>query len=112
MIIAIEVPPRPLRASHYLKVRDRASYEFAAASAAVGLAIEADGRTIRDVRVALGGVATKPWRVRAVEEALKGKPLTTRRVEARRSRAIEGAVEHGDIASRSTWRRVSWRAPS
>ncbi|RWM71475.1 MAG: xanthine dehydrogenase family protein subunit M, partial [Mesorhizobium sp.] len=61
--------------STYLKVRDRQSYEFAAASAAVGIEFEADGRTIRDLRVALGGVATRPWRARAVEEALKGKLL-------------------------------------
>ena len=61
------------RRSHYLKVRDRESYEFAASSAAVGLELEADGRTVRDVRVALGGVATKPWRCRNVEDALRGR---------------------------------------
>lgn len=72
MIIAVEVPASPVALrSHYLKVRDRESYEFAAASAAVGLEL-ADG-TIRAARVALGGVATKPWRETAVEAALIGR---------------------------------------
>lgn len=75
MIVAVELPMIPaLRQSHYLKVRDRASYEFAAVSAAVGLEI-ADG-VIRDVRIALGGVGTKPWRAIAVEQALRGKPFS------------------------------------
>ncbi|WP_292277080.1 xanthine dehydrogenase family protein subunit M, partial [Mesorhizobium sp.] len=65
VITAIEIQgSAAARRSTYLKVRDRQSYEFAAASAAVGLELEADGRTIRDIRVALGGVATKPWRAR------------------------------------------------
>ena len=59
------------RRSHYLKVRDRDSCEFAAASAAVGLDL-AEG-TIRGARVALGGVATKPWREAAAEAALIGR---------------------------------------
>lgn len=76
MIVGIEIPRcAALKRSHYLKVRDRASYEFAAASAAVGIELEDDGKTIRDVRIAIGGVATKPWRVRGVEDALKGKQL-------------------------------------
>jgi xanthine dehydrogenase YagS FAD-binding subunit len=96
MITAIEIPGSPAaRRSTYLKVRDRQSYEFAAASAAVGLELEADGRTIRDLRVALGGVATKPWRVRAVEEALKGKVLDANTVRAASRLAMEGAVDHG-----------------
>ena len=66
IITAVELPVTPaLRRSHYLKVRDRSSYEFATASAAVGLALEEDGVTLRDVRIALGGVATKPARPRA-----------------------------------------------
>lgn len=70
LIVAIELRQIPaLRRSHYLKVRDRSSYEFANASAAVG--IELDGNRIRDVRIALGGVATKPWRARSVEAALR-----------------------------------------
>ena len=72
LITGVEVPASALaRRSHYLKVRDRASYEFAAASAAVALDL-ADG-TVRSARVALGGVATRPWREPAVEAALIGR---------------------------------------
>ncbi|MGD9427410.1 FAD binding domain-containing protein [Pantoea sp. NSTU24] len=75
IIIAIEVPQtEALRHSHYLKVRDRSSYEFAAASAAAGFALE--NGVMRQVHIALGGVATKPWRVRSVEQALEGQPFS------------------------------------
>ena len=60
--------------SGYLKVRDRASYEFALASAAV--ALETKDGTVRDARVALGGLATIPWRSRAAEDVLRGAPAT------------------------------------
>ncbi len=71
----ITVPVIPaLKASHYLKARDRESYAFASASAAVGL--EMEGETVRDVRIGLGGVAAVPWRARQAEEHLKGKSLT------------------------------------
>ena len=74
LIVAIEVPVRPEgRASHYLKVRDRQSYEFALASAAA--AVATDGRRIRSARLALGGVAHKPWRLAAAENALRGASL-------------------------------------
>jgi xanthine dehydrogenase YagS FAD-binding subunit len=96
MITAISIPASPAaRRSTYLKVRDRQSYEFAAASAAVGIDLEDDGRTIRDLRVALGGVAAKPWRAHAVEAALKGKVLDEDTVRAASLLAIEGAVDHG-----------------
>ncbi|CAN7666831.1 FAD binding domain-containing protein [Mesorhizobium sp. LjNodule214] len=96
MITAISIPASAAaRRSTYLKVRDRQSYEFAAASAAVGIDFEADGRTIKDLRVALGGVATKPWRARAVEEALKGKALAEDAVRRASLLAVEGAVDHG-----------------
>jgi xanthine dehydrogenase YagS FAD-binding subunit len=73
LVTAVEVPATAVaRRSHFLKVRDRDSYEFAASSAAVGLDLAADG-TIRAARVALGGVATKPWREPAVEAALIGR---------------------------------------
>lgn len=92
MIVGIEIPvSAALRRSHYLKARDRASYEFAAASAAVGLDLEEDGRTIREARVALGGVATKPWRARAVEAALVGRPLDEASLRAAAAMAVEGA---------------------
>ncbi|WP_030982742.1 FAD binding domain-containing protein [Streptomyces sp. NRRL S-1813] len=71
LITAIEVPPVPMaRRSLYLKVRDRESYEFALASAAVALALE-DG-VIGEARLALGGVATKPWRAHRAEDILVG----------------------------------------
>ena len=97
LIVAVEVPTcAALRRSHYLKVRDRESYEFAAASAAVGLELEADGRTVRDVRIALGGIATKPWRARTVEEALVGRTFDEPTVRAASRLATEGAVDHGE----------------
>jgi xanthine dehydrogenase YagS FAD-binding subunit len=75
LIIAIEVPGRPEgRASHYLKVRDRQSYEFALVSAAAAVATD-EGR-IRSVRLAMGGVAHKPWRLSAAEVALAGIALS------------------------------------
>ena len=71
LIVAIEVPAVPAaRRSLYLKVRDRESYEFALASVAVALRVD-DG-VIGEVRLALGGVGTKPWRARRVEELLVG----------------------------------------
>jgi xanthine dehydrogenase YagS FAD-binding subunit len=74
LIVSIEVPAcAEGRASHYLKVRDRQSYEFALVSAAA--AVAADGRRIRSARLALGGVAHKPWRLVAAEAALRGASL-------------------------------------
>ena len=68
------IPSGPwTRRSLYLKIRDRASYQFALASAAV--ALDLDGSIVRDVRLALGGVATVPWRARDAEDALRGKAL-------------------------------------
>ena len=76
LITAIEVPPLPFAArSAYRKVRDRASFAFALASVAAALDIDDDG-TVRDVRLALGGVGTKPWRAWRAEEALRGQPAT------------------------------------
>lgn len=75
LIVAIRVPYVPAaRASVYHKVRDRESYAFALASAAVGLEM-AGGRVV-DVRIGLGGVATRPWRAGAAEQQLLGQPLT------------------------------------
>ena len=89
---------RILKRSHYLKVRDRASYEFAAASAAVGIELEADGKTIRDVRIALGGVATKPWRLHAVEASLKGKTLDEATLRTAAATSVEGGKSSGHNA--------------
>jgi xanthine dehydrogenase YagS FAD-binding subunit len=97
IITAISIPASAAaKRSTYLKVRDRQSYEFAAASAAVGLELEADGKTIRDVRVALGGVATKPWRAREVETSLKGKTLAPETLKRASLLAMESAVAQGD----------------
>ena len=75
LITAVELPALPMAArSTYRKVRDRSSYAFALVS--VAAALETDGDTVKDVRVALGGVAHKPWRAWKVEEALRGKPAT------------------------------------
>jgi xanthine dehydrogenase YagS FAD-binding subunit len=72
LITAIELPPLPMaRHSTYRKVRDRSSYAFALVSVAAALEVGQDG-TIRDVRLALGGVAHKPWRAHAAEAALRG----------------------------------------
>ena len=74
LIVAVEVPAQEAgRASHYLKVRDRQSYEFALVSAAAVVAT--DGQRIREARLALGGVAHKPWRLTAAETALRGASL-------------------------------------
>ncbi len=99
LITAIRIPSSPAaRRSIYLKVRDRQSYEFAAASAAVGLEFEPDGRTIRDIRVALGGIASKPWRARAVENALRGQVLDAETVRRASLLAMTGAVAQPDNA--------------
>jgi xanthine dehydrogenase YagS FAD-binding subunit len=75
LITAIHVPAsETARHSHYLKIRERRSYEFALVSVAAGLIIE-NGR-IREARLALGGVAPKPWRLRQAEKALPGVALT------------------------------------
>jgi xanthine dehydrogenase YagS FAD-binding subunit len=74
MIVRTSIPASPLgKASTYLKVRDRESYAFALTSAAVALLM--DGDLVRDARIALGGVATVPWRARAAEESIIGKTL-------------------------------------
>ena len=75
LITAIEVPATPVaRRSVYLKFRDRESYEFALASVAAAVRIE-DG-AVAEVRLALGGVGTKPWRARRAEASLLGQPAT------------------------------------
>ncbi len=75
LITAIELPALSFAAlSTYRKVRDRSSYAFALIS--VAAALELDGDTVKDVRIALGGVAHKPWRAWKAEDALRGKPAT------------------------------------
>src|SRR3989442_2902837 len=94
VIAAISVPAHPAaRRSHYLKVRDRASFEFAVVSAAV--ALEMAGDRIRQARVALGGVGTKPWRVPRVEAALVGASINPAALRRAAALAAEGAQGRG-----------------
>jgi xanthine dehydrogenase YagS FAD-binding subunit len=90
MITAVTVPrSTAARNSRYLKLRDRASFEFALVSVAVAMEI-ADG-SIRDVRLAAGGVGTRPWRMPEVEAALRGRNPTEAVMREAASRAGEGA---------------------
>ncbi|WP_119071064.1 FAD binding domain-containing protein [Rubrobacter indicoceani] len=78
LITHVDLPPTGAKLtanSKYRKVRDRASYAFALVSVAAALDVAEDG-TVSDVRLALGGVAHKPWRAEKAEEALRGKPAT------------------------------------
>ena len=94
LITAIDLPARESSwRSHYLKVRDRFSFEWALASAAV--ALQLDGKTLRDVRIAVGGVATTPWRLPKVETWLRGAPLTAARAREAGRLAAEGTVPRG-----------------
>src|SRR3954465_9315898 len=94
VVAAITVPANPAaRRSHYLKVRDRASFEFALVSAAG--ALDMDGARIRAARVALGGVGTKPWRLPRVEAALAGAGLDPATLRPAAALAAEGAQGRG-----------------
>ncbi|GIJ12896.1 FAD binding domain-containing protein [Micromonospora andamanensis] len=86
LITAVDLPPLPFATrSWYRKVRDRASYAFALVSVAAAIDV-ADG-LVRDVRIALGGVAHKPWRATRAEDLLRGGPVTEERL--RRAAAAE-----------------------
>ena len=90
MITAVDLPALPwAKNSHYLKVRDRASYAFALVSVAAALEV-ADGK-IKHARVALGGVAHKPWRSQAAERALVGEKPTLETFRAAAGDAMQGA---------------------
>jgi xanthine dehydrogenase YagS FAD-binding subunit len=90
LITAIDLPALPFaRRSLYLKVRDRASYAFALASAAVALDVQSG--TIRAARVALGGVGTKPWRSMAAEHALVGRAASPATFRAASQAALADA---------------------
>ncbi len=97
IITSIDLPALSFaRKSIYLKVRDRASFAFALASAAVALDVN-NGR-IRDARVALGGIATKPWRSREAERALIGNTANAASFRAAATAALAGATPHKDNA--------------
>jgi xanthine dehydrogenase YagS FAD-binding subunit len=90
LITAILLPPSGVgERSQYLKVRDRAEFEFAVVSAAVVVA--PDGDRIRSARIAMGGVGTKPWRLPRVEAALAGVPATEEAITAATTLAGDGA---------------------
>lgn len=90
LIVAVDVPDSTAaRRSHYLKVRDRASYEFALVSAAVALDVQ-NGK-INVARIALGGVGTKPWRVPKAEALLRGQSVSSDVFRQAAEVALEGA---------------------
>jgi xanthine dehydrogenase YagS FAD-binding subunit len=91
LITAIELPKSNLAAkSYYLKVRDRASYAFALVSAAAAFEIDKNG-TIKQARIALGGVAHKPWRATEAEKALIGKKADEATFKQAAEIALNGA---------------------
>jgi xanthine dehydrogenase YagS FAD-binding subunit len=91
LIVAIEIPGLPVAAaSSYIKYRDRQSYEFALVSVFTAVAVH-DGK-IAEVRLALGGVATKPWRARRAEARLVGAPATAESFRAAASAELANAV--------------------
>jgi len=95
LITAVDLPASPFAAhSHYLKVRDRASYAFALVSAAVALDVQ-NGR-IASARVALGGVGTKPWRSQDAEKALVGHAPGPDAYRAAAEAAMKGAKGYKD----------------
>ncbi|MFG2767623.1 FAD binding domain-containing protein [Streptomyces rubiginosohelvolus] len=90
LITEVEIPLLPEGTkSHYLKVRDRVSYEFALTSA--GVALQLEGDTIREARIGLGGVGTMPWRAWGAEEVLRGAPANGESFAAAAETALEGA---------------------
>jgi xanthine dehydrogenase YagS FAD-binding subunit len=97
LITEVVLPPLPIaRSSTYRKVRERASYAFALVSVAAAIAVE-DG-IVRDVRVALGGVAHKPWRATVAEEALRGAEASEESFRAAASAELERADPLPDLA--------------
>jgi xanthine dehydrogenase YagS FAD-binding subunit len=97
LIIAVDLPASPFAAhSHYLKVRDRASYAFALVSVAAALEMR-DG-LVRNAGIALGGVAHKPWRVKEAEAALIGRPLDDAVLSSAADLVLRGAKPYRDNA--------------
>ena len=99
LILAVRLPPQGAdlaRHARYLKVRERTSFAFAVVSAFAGL--ELDGGTIRTARLALGGVAARPWRARAAEAALEGAPATVETFARAADLALAEATPSGENA--------------
>jgi xanthine dehydrogenase YagS FAD-binding subunit len=98
LITAVDVSALPAQSrSHYLKVRDRNSFAFALVSVAAVVAIGDDNR-IRDARIALGGVAHRPWRVPAAEQALRGREASETNFREAAELLVKGARPHRDNA--------------
>ena len=97
LVTAITVPKTAMaRRSLYVKIRDRQSYQFALASAAVALDLE--GGTVKSARIALGGIATIPWRSDAAEQAITGKALDDSLAEHASQTALANAWTGGQNA--------------
>jgi xanthine dehydrogenase YagS FAD-binding subunit len=95
LITSVEIPNNNFNKNvHYLKVRDRSSYAFALISVAAALDIQSN--TINDVRLAMGGVAHKPWRLTEAEEFLKGKTVSETIFRQAADLAMKGARGYGD----------------
>ena len=95
IITSIDLPEKGFSRHYaYLKVRDRPSYAFALVS--VAAALELDGNTIKDIRVALGGVAHKPWRLPEIEKEFFGKNASLETFKNLAEKLIEGAKTYGD----------------
>jgi xanthine dehydrogenase YagS FAD-binding subunit len=116
LITAIDVPALPFaRRSSYLKVRDRNSYAFALVSVAAALDLDAQG-VIRQARIALGGVAPRPWRVPDAERALVGRRPDSVALRAAADALLRGATPYRDnafkveLARRSIARAVATTA--
>ena len=94
IVTAVELPPQGYATNYtYLKIRDRLSYAFALVSVAVGLAL--DGDTIAEARIALGGVAHRPWRDPDAEAELRGKPASPESFAAAADLLLRGARGFG-----------------
>jgi xanthine dehydrogenase YagS FAD-binding subunit len=94
IITAIELPARGFAENYtYLKIRDRLSYAFALVS--VAAALEFEGDAIKEARLALGGVAHKPWRDKAAEAALRGQPATQTSFQKAADALLRGAAGYG-----------------
>jgi xanthine dehydrogenase YagS FAD-binding subunit len=95
IITAVDLPPSPFASnSHYLKIRDRASYAFALVSVAAALQLE--NGLIRNVQLVLGGVAHRPWRVAEAQAMLVGKPFTAENLDALAVAALRDAQPQKD----------------
>jgi xanthine dehydrogenase YagS FAD-binding subunit len=110
IVTAVELSARGFPTNYtYLKIRDRLSYAFALVS--VAAALELDGSTIREARLALGGVAHKPWRDTAAEAALRGQPAEAAAFARRRPWCCATPGATRTTPSRSSWRAAPSSAP-